>query len=59
MVPENIPTIRKKLILLPDFPFSSVGTCSGARVKAVDVLYPFVIAQKNMLITTNILRAID
>jgi hypothetical protein len=39
-VPENIPTIKKKLMLDPAFPFISSETNPGAIANAVEVTYP-------------------
>ncbi len=36
--PENIPIIKKKLRLDPDFPLRDSGTWSGAKEKHVDVM---------------------
>lgn len=58
-VPEKIPTIKKKLIVLPDFPTSSLGTCEGAREKVVDVTNPLVKANKIILRHTSIPCAVD
>ena len=57
-LPEKIPIIKNKLIVLPDFPTSSLGTCSGPKEKAVEVIYPLDQANRAMFTQTNIPRAL-
>jgi len=57
-LPEKIPIIKNKLIVLPDFPTSSLGTCSGAKEKAVEVTYPLDQAKRDILTQTKIPRAL-
>jgi hypothetical protein len=58
-VPENIPTIKKKLIVLPDFPTISLGTCEGANENVVEVTNPLEKANNIILMHTKTPNPVD